>query len=103
MVVESSSLRSVCELMDVVSVPNFSSSLSSRSFMDLERCRSVTRGLELVVLCIAWTLSAMASRTGAWARRMAVLLGSVPSMLPRCGMKSMRLPKIYTDLWSHSV
>ena len=64
---------------------------------------SVTSGLGLMALFIAWILSAIASLTGACARRIAVLLGSVPSMFPRCGMKSMLLPSMYVDLCSHSV
>ena len=47
---------------------------------------------------MAWIFSAMASRTGAWASRIAVLLGSMPSMLPRCGMKSMQRPRMNVDL-----
>ena len=76
--------------MVVVSVPNFSSNLSSSSFMVLVRYFSVRGGLEFVALLMAWILSAIASLTSACASRIAVLLGSVPSMLPRCGIKSMR-------------
>ena len=78
----------------MVSDPNFSSSLSSNSRMVLARYFSVMVGLALVALFMAWTLSAMTSRTGAWAKRMAVLLGSDPSMLPQCGIKSMRRPRM---------
>ena len=103
MAVVDSSLRSVRMLIVVVMVPNFSLSLSSRSFMNLERCFSVTNMLELVALFIAWTLFATVSFMDACARRIAVLLGFVPSMFPRCGMKSMCLLSMYVDLCSHSV
>ena len=93
----------MCTLIVVERVPDFSSSLSSNSFMVLERYISVTIGLELAILFTAWILSAMASLAGAWARRIAVLLGTVSSMLPRCGMKSTRLPSMDVDLCNHSV
>ena len=48
-----SCLRSVCVLMLVVSVPNFSSNLSSKSLMVLARCFSVRVGLEWAALLIA--------------------------------------------------
>ena len=51
-------------------------------------------GLTLVAFPMACIFSAIASRTGAWASQIDVSLGSVPSMLPRCRMKSMRRPKI---------
>ena len=60
-----SSLRSVCVLMAVERVPNFSSILSLNSFIIFERCFSVTNGLEWATLFIAWILSAMASLAGA--------------------------------------
>ena len=82
----------------VESEPNLSSSLSSNFFMVLVRYRSVMNGLRLVAFSIACILSAMASRAGAWARQIAVLLGSEPSMLPRCRMKSIRRPRMKVDL-----
>lgn len=71
--------------------------------MDFERGFSMTSGLELVTLFIAWTLSVTVSLTGVCVRRIAVLLEYVPSMLPQCGMKFMCLPSMYVDLCSHSV
>lgn len=38
-----------------------------------------------MALLMAWILSAIASRTGACASQIAVLLGSVPLMLPVVG------------------
>ena len=55
MAVVYSSLRSVRMLIVVVMVPNFSLSLSSRSFMNLERCFSVTNMLTCVAIpCTPW-------------------------------------------------
>ena len=102
-VVVSSCFLSVWLLIVVESEPNLSSSLSSNSFMTLVRYRSVMSGLRLVAFPIACILSAMASRAGACASRIAILLGSDPSMLPRCGMKSIRRPRMMVDLWIHSV
>ena len=93
-VVVASCFRSVWWLIVVVSDPIFSSSLSSNSRMVLVRYFSVMSGLALVALFLAWILYAMTSRTGAWANRIAVLLGSDPSMLPPCGIKSMRRPRM---------
>ena len=95
--------RSVLWLIDVVSEPNFSSSFSSNYFMIRVRNFSVMRGLGLGTFSIAWTFSARASRVEAWASRIAVVLGSDPSILPWCGIKSMSRPRIIVDLWIHSV
>jgi hypothetical protein len=64
-VVVASCRRSVWWFIVVESDPNFSSNLSSKSFMVFVRYFSVRRGLGLVALPIAWILSAITSRTGA--------------------------------------
>ena len=63
--VVASSLRSVCVLIEVLRLQNFSSNLSSNSFMVLVRYFLVMSGLALVALPIAWIFSVIASFTGA--------------------------------------
>ena len=77
--------------------------VSVSSFKALLKSFSDTSGVDAAVLDIAWAFWAMTSRTGAWASRMAVGLGSEPSMLALCGTKSTRRPSMYVDLWLHSV
>ena len=55
-----------------MSVVSFPSTVSTNSLMVLMKNFSDTRGEDAAVLLMAWTFCAMASRTGACARRMAV-------------------------------
>ena len=89
---------SVFKLMLLVRVVSLSSIESAKSFMAFVKIFLETRNAETLVLPTACVFWAMALRTGAWARRIAVGFGAVPSMLPLCGTKSIRLPRMYVDL-----
>ena len=101
--VEASMRMSVLRLMLLVRVVSLLSIVSANSLMVLVKSFSETSGEDAVVLLMAWIFCAITSRTGAWASRMAVWLGAVPSILPLCGTKSTRRPRMYVDLCSHSV
>lgn len=91
--VEASIRLSVLRLMLFVRVVSLSSTVATKSLIVLVNSFSETKGDE-VALCIAWAFCARTSRTGACASRIAVGFGEVPSMLPLCGKKSTRLPKM---------
>lgn len=101
--VDASILVSVLWLMLLVMVLSLTSMVSTKSFMALLKSFSETNGVAAAWLLMACAFCAIASRTGAWARRMAVEFGAEPSMLPLCGTKSTRRPKMYADLCSQSV
>ena len=54
--------------------------------------------LGLVTLFMAWILSAIASLTDACTRHIVILLGSISSIFPWCGMKSMCILSMYVYL-----
>ena len=91
--VEVSIFLSVFKLMLSMSVVSLPSTVSTNSRMVLVKSFYETRGEEAALL-MAWAFCAMTSRTGACARRMAVGLGSILSMLPLWGIKSTRLPRM---------
>lgn len=69
-------------LMLLASVASFPSTVSTNSFNVSKRCFSMTRGVVVVVLCIACIFCAMTSLVGVWTRRMAILLGSCAIYAP---------------------
>ena len=77
--------------------------VSVRSFIALVKCFSESRGDAEAVLLIACAFWAMTSRTGACASLIAVGLGADPSILPLWGTKSTLRPRMYVDLFNHSV
>ena len=92
--VDASIRLSVFRFMLLVRVVSLPLTISTSSLMVLVKNFSETSGDDAAVLLIAWAFWAMTSRTGACASRIAVGFGSVPSMLPLCGMKSTLLPSM---------
>ena len=98
--VEASIFMSVLWLVMMLSLTSI---VLTRSCIALLKSFSETSGVAAAWLVMAWAFWAIASLTGAWARRIAVGFGADPSMLLLCGTKSTLRPNMYTDLWSHSV
>ena len=92
--VEASMRLSVLRLILLVRVVSLSSTVATKSLMVLVKTFSESKGEETAVLCMAWAFWARTYRTGACANRIAVGFGAVPSMLPLCGKKSTRLPRM---------
>ena len=91
--VEVSIFLSVFKLMLLASVVSLPSTVSTYSRMVLGKSFFETSGEEAALL-MASAICARTSRTGAYARRMVVGLGSIPSMLPLWGIKSTRRPRM---------
>ena len=101
--VNDSTLLSVLRLMELVIVLSLTSIVLVRSFIALVKRFSLTKGdvaLMLLMTCAFWAITSL---TGACASRMAVGFGADPSILPLCDMKSTLRPRMYEDLFNHSV